>query len=213
MLQFITNATDKYSIIQEVEMALEGGCKWIQLRMKDETKECITNMARTIQPLCKEKECIFVVDDWVEVAQELNLDGVHLGKSDMPPAEARELLGQQYIIGATANSFEDIALLSHLDIDYIGLGPYHFTSTKKLLSPIIGIDGYTDIMKQCVANNIVTPIVAIGGIEGDDIEPLMATGLSGVAVSGGIINAPNPMVETQKMLNTLHQIIEIRNRK
>ncbi|MEF9923470.1 MAG: thiamine phosphate synthase [Muribaculaceae bacterium] len=213
MLQFITNATDKYSIEQEVEMVLNGGCKWIQLRMKDAIKESVMDMARIIQPKCKERDCIFVVDDWVEIAKELNLDGVHLGKMDMSLSEARELLGQQYIIGATANNIDDIIDLSKKDIDYIGLGPYRFTSTKKKLSSIIGLDGYADIMAKCAEHDITIPMVAIGGIEYDDIVPIMDTGISGIAVSGGIINASNPTMMTTRIIDTLKSIIEKRNTK
>lgn len=213
MLQFITHATEKYSITDEVKMVLQGGCKWIQLRMKDASQDEITEVAKEIQPICKENDCILVVDDWVEVAKELNLDGVHLGKTDMNPKEAREILGQQFIIGATANTFEDIEGLSRLDIDYIGLGPFRFTSTKQKLSPVIGIDGYRDIMSRMAEMDIKTPVVAIGGITYEDINPLMETGLNGIAVSGGIIGADSPAKETEKMINLLKEIIDERNKR
>ena len=91
------------------------------------------------------RECILVIDDYVDIAKELELDGVHLGKNDMNPIEARNILGGKPIIGVTANSYEDIECYSCVDIDYIGLGPYRFTTTKKNLSPILGIDKYKNI--------------------------------------------------------------------
>lgn len=213
MLQFITHATEKYSIIDEVKMVLQGGCKWIQLRMKDASADEVTEVAKEVQPLCKENECILVIDDWVEIAKELHLDGVHLGKSDMNPKEAREILGQQFIIGTTANTFEDIEALSRLDIDYIGLGPFRFTTTKQKLSPVIGVDGYRNIMTRMAENGIKTPAVAIGGITYEDISSLMETGLNGIAVSGGIINADSPVMETEKIISLLKEIIDERNKK
>lgn len=213
MLQFITHATDKYSIIDEVKMVLQGGCKWIQLRMKDASHTEITEAAKEIQPLCKENDCILVVDDWVEIAKELELDGVHLGKTDMNPKEAREILGQQFIIGATANTFEDIEALPVPDIDYIGLGPFRFTATKQKLSPLIGIEGYRNIMSRMAENSIKIPVVAIGGITYEDIRPLMETGLNGVAVSGGIISTADPVKETEKITRLLKEIVDERNKK
>jgi thiamine-phosphate pyrophosphorylase len=117
---------------------------------------------------------------------------VHLGKQDMAPAEARALLGPQFIIGGTANTFAAIEGLVAAGVDYIGLGPLRFTTTKEKLSPILGLAGYADILGQCRAAGFTTPIVAIGGVALADIPALLATGLHGVAVSGAIGNAADP---------------------
>ena len=145
MLQFITHPSENMTILEEIENVVAGGCKWVQLRMKDAEKEEIKEVARKAKEICKKNDVILVIDDYVDIAKELELDGVHLGKNDMPVDEARKLLGEEFIIGATANTFEDIEALRHTDIDYIGLGPFRFTSTKKNLSPVIGIDGYAEI--------------------------------------------------------------------
>ncbi|MDY5827736.1 MAG: thiamine phosphate synthase, partial [Candidatus Limisoma sp.] len=157
---------------------------------------------------CKEADCILIIDDYPDIAKELELDGVHLGKNDMSPTEARELLGEEYIIGATANTFDDIEALRHLDIDYIGLGPYRFTATKQRLSPVLGIDGYRRIMQQMKDASFNIPVVAIGGITYDDIPSLMDSGVRGIAVSGSLINADNTTAETQKMITLLEEIIQ-----
>ena len=120
------------------------------------------------------------------------------------------MLGEEFIIGATANTFEDIEALRHTDIDYIGLGPFRFTSTKKNLSPVIGIDGYAEIMRRKAESSINLPIVAIGGICYDDINDIMDTGISGIAVSGSLINAKNMTEETRKMISLLESIVEKR---
>ena len=175
MLQFITHPSENMTILEEIENVVAGGCKWVQLRMKDADKEEIKAVARKAKEICKKNDVILVIDDYADIAKELELDGVHLGKKDMPVDEARKLLGEEFIIGATANSFEDIEALRHTDIDYIGLGPFRFTSTKKNLSPVIGIEGYAEIMRRKAESSINLPIVAIGGICYDDINDIRKT--------------------------------------
>lgn len=210
MLQFITHPSENMTILEEIENVVAGGCKWVQLRMKDAEKEEIKEVARKAKEICKKNDVILVIDDYVDIAKELELDGVHLGKNDMPVDEARKLLGEEFIIGATANTFEDIEALRHTDIDYIGLGPFRFTSTKKNLSPVIGIDGYAEIMRRKAESSINLPIVAIGGICYDDINDIMDTGISGIAVSGSLIKAKNMTEETRKMISLLESIVEKR---
>ena len=108
MLQFITNNSDKYSIAEEVQMALEGGCRWIQLRMKGASDEEVMETAAQLIEMCRENNAFLIVDDRVNVVNELKVSGVHLGKEDMDPMEARELLGPDAIIGVTANTAADI---------------------------------------------------------------------------------------------------------
>lgn len=213
MLQFITHAPNKGEIISQVKQVLEGGCKWVQLRMKNSSVEDIKETATELKQLCAEHEAIFIIDDWVEIAKELELDGVHLGKNDMPVAEARTELGDGAIIGATANCYEDIEALRKIDVDYIGLGPFRFTSTKEKLSPILGLDGYRSIAEKMAANAIQIPTVAIGGIKFEDIQSIMDCGINGVAVSGGIINSDNPIETTTKMITLLKTIVDNRNNK
>lgn len=148
MLQFITHPSDKMTILEEIENAVNGGCKWVQLRMKNAPREEIIEVATKAKDICKEHECILVIDDYVDIAKELALDGVHLGKNDMAPTEAREILGEEFIIGVTANTIDDIEAVRHLDIDYIGLGPFRFTQTKEKLSPVLGLNGYQDIIAK-----------------------------------------------------------------
>lgn len=91
MLQFITNPSDRYSLLEEAQMAIEGGCRWIQLRMKDATDDEVRQVALELIPLCKENDTFLIIDDRVELVNELKVSGVHLGKDDMDPLEAREL--------------------------------------------------------------------------------------------------------------------------
>ncbi len=206
MLQFITHQTPRYSYVEGAIEALNGGCKWIQLRMKEAAYDEICNAIEQLKPLCKEKGAILILDDYAELAAKLDIDGVHLGKNDMPPQEARNLIGEKYIIGGTANTIDDIKNLVSQGVDYIGLGPFRHTDTKKNLSPILGLDGYKNILSQCNEAGITTPIVAIGGIEPEDIPALMKTGISGIALSGTILRADHPAEATQNIITTLNNL-------
>ena len=204
MLQFITHPSDRYTIPEEVQMAIEGGCKWIQLRMKDATYDEMKSTALEIIPICGENDIILVIDDNVELVNELRVHGVYLGKNDMDPRKAREILGPHAIIGVTANTADDILSFRGIDVDYVGVGPFRHTTTKKNLAPVIGLDGYKDIVAKVTAAGNKLPLVAIGGITLEDVTGIMATGVQGIAVSGSIINAPDPVRYTTQLLNALN---------
>ena len=200
MIQFITHSNNRYGYVDGARLALEGGCRWVQLRMKDATETEFMAAAAEIGRLCKEHGATFVLDDHVEWVEKTGADGVHLGKNDMPIDEARKILGSDKIIGGTANTFEDVERLYRQGTDYIGCGPFRFTTTKKNLSPVLGLEGYQHIVDQMKSHGIDLPIVAIGGILESDIKSILATGVSGIAVSGGILNAENPAEEMQRFL-------------
>lgn len=203
MLQYISHFTPQISYAEGVRMALEGGCRWIQLRMKDAPAEEIIACAEEVIPLCRRHGAKFLLDDHVELVRQLGADGVHLGKNDMPVDEARKILGPDIIIGGTANTIEDIIRLHKQGADYIGCGPFRFTTTKKKLSPILGLDGYKSIVLKMKELGIDLPIVAIGGITVEDIPAVMGTGVSGIALSGAILGAPDPVEMTARIIETI----------
>lgn len=203
MLQYISHFTPQISYAEGIRMALEGGCRWIQLRMKDAPAEEIIACAEEVLPLCRRHGAKFLLDDHVELVRQLGADGVHLGKNDMPVDEARKILGPDIIIGGTANTIEDIIRLHKQGADYIGCGPFRFTTTKKNLSPILGLDEYKSIVLKMKELGIDLPIVAIGGITVEDIPAVMGTGVSGIALSGAILGAPDPVEMTARIIETI----------
>ena len=205
-LQFISHQNEKMTYLDGIREALAGGCKWIQLRMKGATDEEVRPIALKVKKLCKEQNATFLIDDRVQLVKEVGADGVHLGKNDMPIAEARKILGDDFIIGGTANTFEDVKAHYEAGADYIGCGPFRFTTTKKKLSPILGLEGYHEIIQKMKAENIDIPIVAIGGITKEDIPDIMKTGVNGIALSGSILNAKNPASETHDIMGILEKI-------
>ncbi|MCC8119176.1 MAG: thiamine phosphate synthase [Bacteroidales bacterium] len=201
-LQYITNGATPYEVEAEVQGVLAGGCRWVQVRMKEADDEVVAEALRRVKPMCAAKGAILLVDDRVALVNRLGIDGVHLGKTDMAPAEARNLLGRQAIIGSTANNLDQVKALDFENIDYVGVGPLRFTTTKKNLAPVLGLDGYQQIMSYLRSQEQDLPIVAIGGIVAEDVAQLRATGVSGVAVSGAIANAPDPKIATMEFLKS-----------
>lgn len=204
MLQFITHRNGRYDEISGTRAVLEGGCRWVQLRMKDAPDEEVLRVGREVGRLCREYGATFLVDDRVHLVSELGADGVHLGKHDMPVSEARRLLPAGTIIGATANTFEDIARAAAAGADYIGLGPFRFTETKRNLSPILGLEGYRAIFERCREAGITLPVVAIGGITAADVAAILATGATGIALSGALLGAEDPAEETRKITKIIN---------
>lgn len=208
MLQFISHYTESISYLDSIRLALEGGCKWIQLRMKNATAEEITATAEQASRLCREAGATFILDDHVGLVRQAGADGVHLGRNDMPINEARAILGPDAIIGGTANTIEDVEVHWRNGADYIGCGPFRFTTTKEKLSPVLGIEGYRAITGEMKARGIDLPIVAIGGITADDIPAIMATGVTGIALSGTVLRAEDPAEEMRRLIaiteNTKH---------
>lgn len=200
MLQFITHRRGRYDELSGAEAVLGGGCRWIQLRMKDASPEEIADTGRRMAAMCRRYGATFVVDDHVELVEAIGADGVHLGKNDMPVAEARRILGPDKIIGATANTLDDMLIAVDAGADYIGLGPFRFTTTKEKLSPVLGTDGYRRIMGAFRRHSSL-PVVAIGGITATDLDDIMATGVTGVAVSGALLTSDEPAVTTRLFLN------------
>lgn len=200
MIQFISHFTEQHTYLDSIRLALEGGIKWVQLRMKDATEDEIISIGTEARKLCDQYGATFIIDDHVELVHKLKADGVHLGKNDMPIAEARNILGKDIIIGGTANTFEDIAAHYQATANYIGCGPFRFTTTKKGLSPTLGLEGYRSIMTKVKEAGINIPVVAIGGITAEDIPDIMQTGISGIALSGAILRAENPIEEINRIL-------------
>ncbi len=203
-LMFITNRTERYTEQQEARWALEGGCRWIQLRMKDNPS---WDTALELARLCAPYQARLCIDDDVQMALASGAAAVHLGKDDMPIPEAKARADKSgrtgFLIGATANTFEDICRAARQGASYIGLGPFRFTRTKKKLSPVLGLEGYKRILGQCREAGMTLPVYAIGGIEAGDIPALMKTGITGIAVSGAIIRAKDPARETEKLIEAI----------
>lgn len=196
-LQYITTSPEG------AERACRGGVRWVQLRVKNQPYAIWKQLALETQAVARRYGATLLINDNPRLAQDIGADGVHLGQADMPPAEARAMLGATFIIGGTANTFADVQRHAAAGVDYVGLGPFRFTSTKEKLSPILGLAGYADILRQCRAAGLAVPIVGIGGVMLADVPALLETGLHGVAVSGAIGAAAEPSAAAAQFVERL----------
>jgi thiamine-phosphate pyrophosphorylase len=200
-LQYISQGESVEEQLLNIHQALDNGCDWIQMRFKHPKQKKLFVLAEAVKFLCEEYLANFIINDDVHLAKQFNADGVHLGLSDMGVLEARSILGKTKIIGATANTFEDIVRQVNNGCDYIGLGPFQFTKTKKNLSPTLGIEGYQSILNKMEQSKIEIPIYAIGGITLENVDALIQTGIHGIAVSGIITKSDNK----QKLITHLNE--------
>ena len=199
---FITHHNERFDYVSGAMADLDGGIRFIQLRMKDAADEEVMAAARQLRPACDQHGALLTVDDRLQLLETGLFDGVHVGKNDMPVAEAKKITGRRFLLGATCNTAEDMLKAAEDGADYIGLGPFRFTTTKKNLSTILGIEGYRQRMESMHNHGLHLPVYAIGGITPGDLPELKETGIHGVALSSVILEASSPE-------NTINQIIKI----
>ena len=183
---------------QNIRKVLDNGGNWIQLRWKKAAQKELLQLSEKIKTICESYRATFIINDEVQVAKIIDADGVHLGLDDESISNARAVLGSHKIIGGTSNTLENVRQRITEGCDYIGLGPYRFTATKEKLSPILGLKGYQAILQSLQQKNIeYPPIIAIGGIEFNDIESIKKSGIYGVALSGLLTQDPSVIPQIQ----------------
>jgi thiamine-phosphate pyrophosphorylase len=190
-LQYISQGATAEKQLENISQALDSGCRWVQLRFKNAEKHELIPLAEAAKKLCTSYQATFIMNDHPLIAKAVDADGVHLGLTDMPINEAFEILGDKKIIGGTANTLQDVLQRVDEGCSYIGLGPFRFTTTKEKLGPVLGLEGYENIMNELKQRNIQIPVYAIGGIISGDIPSILQTGIYGVAVSGIITHHHN----------------------
>jgi len=199
-LHFVTSDDAVLSHLEQMKLVLDNGVEWVQLRAKNISEKEFLYLAEEAKELTEKYQATLVINDYHLVASMVEAEGLHIGKEDVAPQEARKFLMEQ-IIGGTANDLQDIQrIISH--VDYIGLGPLRFTSTKKKLSPTLGFEGFKNIISSLTEKK---PIIAIGGIVLEDIPSLMEIGVHGIALSGAIIYDVQPAKKTKEFIKVLEQ--------
>ena len=171
------------TLYEQVEKAIKGGVTFVQLREKKLDEESFLDEALEIQKLCRKYNISFVVNDNVEIAKEINADGVHVGQSDMRAASAKTILGDDKIVGVSVQTVEQALLAEKQGADYLGVGAVFPTGSKADAEDVI----YETLKAICEAVNI--PVVAIGGISTDNVLKLKGSGISGIAVISAIFAA------------------------
>lgn len=183
-IYYISQGKTTEEHLANISAVVEAGCKLVQLRLKEVSEEDYTKTGSKAQQICAKYNALLFINDNIQVAKNCNADGVHLGLTDERPPKAREVLGKGKLVGGTANTLEHCIQLIEEGVDYIGLGPFRYTTTKKNLSPVLGLKGFQSIKNELEKQGYSTPIYAIGGIEKADFEAIYNIGINGIAVSG-----------------------------
>ncbi|HHX16235.1 MAG TPA: thiamine phosphate synthase [Fibrobacter sp.] len=177
----------------QVKALLQAGARWIQLRQKNADDKEKLKTALAVSALCREYQATLIINDDPHLCLKCNAHGVHLGLSDTSISEARHILGSKAIIGGTANTLEQVEKRMEEGADYIGLGPFRFTSTKENLSRALGLGGVSAVtsfvQKRAEKGLYTCPFVVIGGINPADLKSLKTAGANGVAVCSAIVSA------------------------
>lgn len=192
-IQYISHGNTVEEQKKNILDALEAGCKMIQVRFKNGSQHAVLEVATQARVWCTYGNALLIINDSIEIAKEVDADGVHLGLTDSSVEEARNILGTTKIIGGTANTLEDVLQRIKEKCDYVGLGPLRYTSTKEKLSPLLGFEGYQRVAKELDMLGLSIPIYAIGGIVRNDVELLKKIGIYGIAVSGMISDSADKM--------------------
>jgi thiamine-phosphate pyrophosphorylase len=198
-LQYITDSP------QLAEKACKAGVKWVQARIKNKDDKTWIQIAGDIAAICKKYNAICIINDNPEIALKVYADGVHLGQKDMSFYEAKKIFkNKKMIIGGSANTAADVFKIARQKINYMGLGPLRFTSTKKDLKPVLTIGGYKIIMDAVIKSSLrIPPIYGIGGVTTSDVHKLMLTGIDGIAVSSAISEAKDINQAVQEFYSAL----------
>lgn len=186
---------------QVVEEALEGGATFMQIREKNMPYEELVKLAKEVKTVTDRYHVPYVVDDEVEIAKEIDADGVHIGQSDKALLEARKILGPDKIIGVSAQTVEQAVEAEKNGADYLGVGSIFTTSTK------LDADDVSLETLRRICDAVSIPVVAIGGINRDNILDLKGTNVDGVAVVSAIFAAKDIKKDTAELLKTARQLV------
>ena len=202
-IYYISQGKNPENHIFNIKVVLEAGCKLIQLRLKNVDDTVYLDSAIKVKQMCVKYGAKLIINDNVFVFMNSGADGIHLGKKDACPLEIRKKASHK-IIGATANTYNDCVALINKKVDYIGLGPYHFTKTKNNLSPILGKEKIEEIVLQLKDELNFSAIYLIGGITSADFLAISDLNISGVAISGSLTNLSTKIIEQR--INKFEQL-------
>ncbi|RZK64770.1 MAG: thiamine phosphate synthase [Pedobacter sp.] len=188
-LQYITHDIPDLSHIEQVQLACEAGAKWIQYRCFSKNEEELLNDINSVAEICDDWGTTLIVTNHIHLNGKADLQGFHIEDSKADFLALRKLVGDDITLGGSVNNVEDVIRLAEQGVDYVFLGPSSAVQTNINSSPFLGIDGYLNSINLLKDSNISIPVLAAGGIKIYDVEPLMQTGIFGIAVSEAIYSA------------------------
>ena len=191
------------TLVDVVKESLDGGVTMIQLREKSLDEGKFLEEAKELQALCRERHVPFIVNDNVDIAKAMDADGVHVGQDDMAALDARAKLGPDNLIGVSAHTVEEALLAEKQGADYLGVGAVFPTSSKS----DVGEMSYETLKAICKAVSI--PVVAIGGISGENVGKLAGSGICGVAVISAIYAAKDVEAAAADLKATVEEMLRV----
>ncbi len=196
------SSLSKNGTLFDVKNAVDAGCKIVQYREKNKSTRDMIKEAEQLKKLCKDR-AFFLVDDRVDVALAVDADGVHLGQNDMPVEIARRLLGDEKIIGLTVHNVEEAVEAEKLGVDYVGLAPVFKTGTKEDSGEPCGVE-----MLKKIRDIVSVPIVAVGGINKDNVQDVISAGADGVVAVSSVLQSDDVY---QEVCDFIHIIKEVKS--
>jgi thiamine-phosphate pyrophosphorylase len=196
-LQFITHDIIQLSHIEQAQIACEAGAKWIQYRCLSKADDELLADINSIANICDDWGATLIVTNHIHLKGKADIQGFHIEDMSADFITLRKQIGDEFTLGGSANTTDDIIRLAKEGADYVGFGPFKVTTTKPNDSPLLGIKGYTNAIEILKSQGIDLPILAVGGVTIQDIDPLLATGVYGIAASSAI-NQSDDMYQTYK---------------
>lgn len=196
-LHYISQGNSPKEHLENIQKACSSGIELVQLRLKNYSEKKNLKFAAEAREITSHFQTRLIINDFYKIAKTVKADGVHLGKTDTCPTIARNHLYTWQMIGGTANTLQDCGTLLDKEVDYISLGPFRETTTKAHLNPILGLKGFTaitDVLKTPI------PFIGAGSITINDVSAVLATGVSGIAVSGAITRDFNTIKTFNQLL-------------
>jgi len=188
-LQFITHDIHQHSHIEQAQIACSAGAKWIQYRCLTKNDDELLVDINAIAEICDDWGATLIVTDHVHLNGKADIQGFHIEDFDADFVKLREQLGEAVTIGGSATTLQGLIRLAAEGADYAGFGPFYTTTTKPNNAPLLGVEGYQNAMTELKTLGIDFPVLAVGGVAINDIDPLMNTGIFGIAVSAAINQA------------------------
>lgn len=188
-LHFITHDIPQHTHVAQAQLACEAGAKWIQYRCLTKNDDELLADINTISAICDDWGATLMVTDHIHLKDKADIQGFHIEDMDADFIALRQQVGEEYTLGGSANTVENLIRLAKEGADYAGFGPYKLTTTKPNCSPLLGINGYSEAIANLTAEQIDFPILAVGGVTLQDVESLLSTGIYGIAASSAINQA------------------------
>lgn len=203
-VQYIISANQKLSPLSHVKAALKAGCKWIQIQTNGENDKSLIKTATKIKELCREKQATFIIEDNIELVKTIDGDGVHI-TDNRSLGEVRQLLGEGFLIGCNARNAEEVINYKRQSADYISCGPFRNTNTDEgTEKSAINLTDYENIIRETEAKEIFLPLCAFGDINVADVDPILRTGMRGIA-----IHIDNDDLKEKQVISTLEEYINL----